>query len=66
MTRATFKERERNGEVPLTRYIARSVALKTRAFGTGAAFRVPQDIPLEVRSRPRQGGLDDGDQDWRE
>ena len=63
MIKATFEEREQEGGVPLARYIAQRVALKTRAFGTGAGFRVPQDIPLEIRSRPRQGQLDDGDED---
>jgi len=59
----TFKYREEDGGVPLSRYIAQRVALKTRAFGTGAGFRVPQDIPLEIRSRPRQGRFDDDIED---
>jgi hypothetical protein len=63
MTEIAFKYREEEGGVPLPRYIAQQVALKTRAYGTGAGFRVPQDIALEIRSRPRQGRLDDGDQD---
>jgi hypothetical protein len=63
MTKATFKDREENGGVPLARYIAHSVALKTRAFGTGAAYRVPLEIALDVRGEPRQRRLDDGEQD---
>jgi hypothetical protein len=63
MTKATFKTREENGGIPLARHIAHSVQLKSRAFGTGAAFRVPQDIPLDVRGQPRQRRLDDGDPD---
>jgi hypothetical protein len=63
MIRAVFKEREKEGGIPLSRYIAQRVALKTRAFGTGAGFRVPQDIPLEIRSRARQGRFDDDIED---
>ncbi len=59
----TFKSAEENGGIALSRYIAQRVALKTRAFGTGAGFRVPPEIPLEIRSRPRQGRLDDADED---
>jgi len=63
MIRITFKSLEENGGIPLSRYIAQKVALKTRAFGTGAAFRVSAEIPLEIRSRPRQSRFDDDDQE---
>ncbi|MGO9592325.1 MAG: hypothetical protein ACLQFF_09230 [Steroidobacteraceae bacterium] len=62
MVKGAFKLLEENGGIALSRYIAQRVALKTRAFGTGAAFRVPPEIPLEIRSRPRQGRLDDADE----
>ena len=47
ITKEVYAVREEVTGVSLARYVARSVAIKTRAYGTGAGFRVPPEIPLQ-------------------
>jgi hypothetical protein len=51
-------QRAETTEIEPSRHVASKVAEKTRRFGSGRAYRVPQRIDLTLDTNPRQEGLD--------
>jgi hypothetical protein len=58
MVKASYEVREEFTGITLALDIGRAVARKTRAYNIGAAFRVPNEIPLKLLGPPRQRGMD--------
>jgi len=56
-----FEGLESQGEPSLAGFISQRVALKTRTYGIGPAFKVPHEIPLLLDRKPRQRGFGDDD-----